>query len=530
MANRAGVSNELTSGSKIIDSKIETELDKSIYNRALAMPESLTISYSYVDASFGQVMFNGGNSYICTKDGWVINKEKTNIKAQPGWIAVLSNTPDYVYFTGTDDTFFAKLSDTEPIPLVESFEPLYDKLKELQYENDTSIVNDTKNAAAVATTNKDSSSEAINKDSDSKDLVSSGSSSKESSTGEQTKDKNSKHANMIGSVYPRQIKTSNNDKKNDSVYNNIQAVVYDLHGYQSANSPSSLSDSIHHLFCYQQPDNVSYTAAASFQSESPRGTQQPFQFYQNHSAMELTFELRWHIDEIRTLSKDGKQSYTIQDIARIAEDFTRPWGDDGLHPKLCKVILPGVSQIGYITNAQISYSGDMSGDYTPGAGVLTENGTKIEPRSIYNYFYSQISVTFTMIIVKDVKLLSANDPKGLSVAISAEGEDIKKPDNIPADQDAIEAEKKAIEEAEIDAQIAAGVTQSKDPSQQEVPASMMSDQPEPNMSQAQPADFNGTDEKGQNNFIDKAASQVKSSISSSSSSSSSSGQFSGQPE
>jgi hypothetical protein len=242
--------------------------------------------------------------------------------------------------------------------------------------------------------------------------------------------------------------------------------------------------------------------------------------------MELTFELRWHIDEIRTLSKDGKQSYTIQDIARIAEDFTRPWGDDGLHPKLCKVILPGVSQIGYITNAQISYSGDMSGDYTTGAGVLTENGTKIEPRSIYNYFYSQISVTFTMIIVKDVKLLSANDPKGLSVAISADGEDIKKPDNIPADQDAIEAEKKAIEkakkEAEIDAQIAAGVTQSKDPTQQEeVPASMMNDKPEPNMSQAPPADFNGTDENGQNGFIDKAANQVKSSVSQSSSSSSS---------
>ena len=99
----------------------------------------------------------------------------------------------------------------------------------------------------------------------------------------------------------------------------------------------------------------------------------------------------------------------IQDIAEIAEGFTRPWRNGtSLQPKLCKVILPGISQIGYITEAQIQYSGDMTGNYTSAAGVLLNGNT---PNSIYNYFYSQIDVTFTMIIVKDITLWTTSEDK-----------------------------------------------------------------------------------------------------------------------
>ena len=79
------------------------------------------------------------------------------------------------------------------------------------------------------------------------------------------------------------------------------------------------------LLCYQQPENISYTAAAQFDSPAPRGSQQPFQFYITANAMNLNFTLKWHIDEIRTLMNESGKSYSIQDIAQIAEDFTRPW-------------------------------------------------------------------------------------------------------------------------------------------------------------------------------------------------------------
>ena len=46
----------------------------------------------------------------------------------------------------------------------------------------------------------------------------------------------------------------------------------------------------------------------------------------------------------------------------------------------------------------------MSGDYSTGSGVLTGNQSSLQERAITNYFYSQLEVAFTMIIVKDISL------------------------------------------------------------------------------------------------------------------------------
>ena len=214
-------------------------------------------------------------------------------------------------------------------------------------------------------------------------------------------------------IYPQQITKRNADVYNSSVYNNVQAVVYDLaseitnDGLEKLDSSFDKSKSM--LLCYQQPENISYTAAAQFDSPAPRGTQQPFQFYIAANAMSLNFTLRWHIDELRTLIDVENRSYSIQDIAQIAEDFTRPWKKgNSIEPKLCKVILPGVQHIGYITEAQISYSGDMAGSLSVGAGVLKD---KEAARDITDYFYSQIDVTFSMIIIKDIALKSKSDKR-----------------------------------------------------------------------------------------------------------------------
>ena len=118
-------------------------------------------------------------------------------------------------------------------------------------------------------------------------------------------------------------------------------------------------------------------------------------------------------------------SYTIQDIANIAESFTRPWdasksknSAESLKPKLCHVILPGVSQIGYITEAQINLSGDMSGDYATGSGVVSSvSESTLNSNTITNYFYSQIEITFSMLVVKDIHLEPLNTSTGIAMSL-----------------------------------------------------------------------------------------------------------------
>jgi hypothetical protein len=422
----------------------EEEFDIELYNDAVSLPQCASANCPKAKdkaSNYQYGKFNGKQTF--TTDGKI---DKKNLQAQSGWITLNGQSSEYVYFknnnNASNDSYYIRITDFTAEAIISDFTPLYDALCKGLYARDNTVNNDTKNATSVATTRKGESSKKINQGGDNQALVEANNGSKVSSTGEQTKD-NSQEVGYFG-IYPQQIGTNKHDNKNDSVYNNIQVVIYDLPGYRNLEeSASDLSNSIHQLFCYQQPDQVSYTSAAQFDSPTTRGAQQPFQFYIQNNAMSLSFTLNWHIDEIRTLAKDGQTSYTIQDIAAIAEGFTRPWTTGvSVQPKLCKVILPGISEIGYITQAQISYSGPMSGDYTTGGGVLTSGNDGIPTvRSIYNYFYSQISVSFEMIIVKDIKLHAATEKQAISMAIYGEDEEIPVQNNVEAVQNKEDVEK-----------------------------------------------------------------------------------------
>lgn len=414
----------------------EETFDVELYDDAVSLPQCASVNCPKAIDDAGNYQygkFNGKQTF--TTDGKI---DKKDLQEQSGWITLNGQSSEYVYFKNSNipNSYYIRFVDFTAEAIISDFTPLYDALNDGRYSSDNTVNDNTKNATSAASTHKDDTAKEINQGSDNQEIVESNTGSKVSPTGEQTKD-NSPEVGYFG-IYPQQIGTNKHDNKNVSVYNNIQAVIYDLPGYRNLEeSASDLSNSIHQLFCYQQPDQVSYTSSAQYDSPTTRGTQQPFQFYIQNNAMSLSFTLNWHIDEIRTLAKDSKTSYTIQDIAAIAEGFTRPWTTGvSVQPKLCKVILPGISEIGYITQAQISYSGPMSGDYTTGSGVLTSGSDGIPmAHSIYNYFYSQISVGFEMIIVKDIKLHAATEKQAISMAIYGENEEIPVQNNVEAVQD-----------------------------------------------------------------------------------------------
>ena len=416
--------------SDVSQSMPESKLDTELYDKAVALPEAQSVSlYRDENNSSRQYgTFLGGTVF---KDfNGTIDASNKSVLSISGWITLNSKSDTYAWITNSLNTYIVPLNKVRPEPIVNDFQPLFDKLKDNKYINDELVIIDTAIEQSKAATFKEISSEAINFGSEDTTKYAYGSISdlndekfnynfvnctRVSNTNNEHSEAKSyvpgyKYHDVI---YPQQISKRNADVYNSSVYNNVQAVVYDLSsevtndGLEKLDSSFDKSKSM--LLCYQQPENISYTAAAQFDSPAPRGTQQPFQFYIAANAMSLNFTLRWHIDELRTLVDVENRSYSIQDIAQIAEDFTRPWKKgNSIEPKLCKVILPGVQHIGYITEAQISYSGDMAGSLSTGAGVLKD---KEVARDITDYFYSQIDVTFSMIIIKDIALKSKSDKR-----------------------------------------------------------------------------------------------------------------------
>lgn len=416
--------------SDVSQSKLESILDTELYDKAVALPEAQSVSLYRDEINsirqygtfLGGTVFKDFNGTIDT-----LNKSVQSIS---GWITLNSKSDIYAWVTNSVNTYIVPLNKVRPEPIVSDFQPLFDKLKDNKCVNDELVINDTAIEQSKAATFKEISSEAINSGSEDTTRYAYGSISDLNDekfnynfvNGTRVSNTNNEHSEAKAYVpgykyhdviYPQQITKRNADVYNSSVYNNVQAVVYDLasevtnDGLEKLDSSFDKSKSM--LLCYQQPENISYTAAAQFDSPAPRGTQQPFQFYIAANAMSLNFTLRWHIDELRTLMDVENKSYSIQDIAQIAEDFTRPWKKgNSIEPKLCKVILPGVQHIGYITEAQISYSGDMAGSLSTGSGVLKD---KEVARDITDYFYSQIDVTFSMIIIKDIALKSKSDKR-----------------------------------------------------------------------------------------------------------------------
>lgn len=399
------------------------------------LSKSLIAGGDYIYAKF-----IGSNIYK-SLDGTIDKLSKMSNKL--GWITLDNLSSDYAFLKNTTGTYIVSLSDIKPEQIITDFQALYDKLQETRFAGSDRFFNDINTALSlvvtyrniiapnIANTEQDdiithTETDQIHTLTDFKHYtlgespspallqmpIISDDNNTEQSQYKLDNDKLKKVPDYFHGVYPKQISVQPLESSlafNQNAVNEIQAIIYDLPEYNEKNYSNGKSYSI--LYCFQKPESVSYNAAASFDTVSPRGSQQPFQFYASANAIDLSFTLDFHIDEVRTLKKANGGHYSLQDIADIAENFTRPWiaeSDGGnvnsVKPKVVKVVLPGVSEIGYMTQANITYSGDMTGDMTQGGGLAS-----MSKGVITNYHYTQIQISFTLVLLKDIKLHKGSD-------------------------------------------------------------------------------------------------------------------------
>ena len=399
------------------------------------LPKSLITSGDYIYAKF-----IGSNIYK-SLDGTIDQLAKMSNKL--GWITLDNLSSEYVFLKNTVGNYIVSLSDIKPESIITDFHALYDKLQETRFAGSDRFFNDINTALSLVTTYRNiiapnianteqddiithTETDQIYTLTDFKHYtlgespspgllqmpISSDDNSTEQSQYKLDNYKLKKVPDYFHGVYPKQISVQPLESSlafNQNAVNEIQAIIYDLPEYNEKNYSNGKSYSI--LYCFQKPESVSYNAAASFDTVSPRGSQQPFQFYASANAIDLGFTLDFHIDEVRTLKKANGGHYSLQDIADIAENFTRPWiaeSDGGnvnsVKPKVVKVVLPGVSEIGYMTQANITYSGDMTGDMTQGGGLAS-----MSKGVLTNYHYTQLQISFTLVLLKDIKLHKGSD-------------------------------------------------------------------------------------------------------------------------
>lgn len=399
------------------------------------LPKSLITGDDYIYAKF-----IGSNIYK-SLDGTIDKLAKMSNKL--GWITLDNLSSDYAFLKNTVGNYIVSLSDIKPEPIITDFQALYDKLQETRFAGSDRFFNDMNTALSlvvtyrniiapnIANTEQDdiithTETDQIYTLTDFKHYTLDESPSPSllqmptNSDGQNTEQSQYKLDNYklkkvpdyFHGVYPKQISVQPLESSlafNQNAVNEIQAIIYDLPEYNEKNYSNGKSYSV--LYCFQKPESISYNAAASFDTVSPRGSQQPFQFYASANAIDLGFTLDFHIDEVRTLKKANGSHYSLQDIADIAENFTRPWiaeSDGGnvnsVKPKVVKVVLPGVSEIGYMTQANITYSGDMTGDMTQGGGLAS-----MSKGVLTNYHYTQLQISFTLVLLKDIKLHKGSD-------------------------------------------------------------------------------------------------------------------------
>ena len=399
------------------------------------LPKSLITSGDYIYAKF-----IGSNIYK-SLDGTIDQLSKMSNKL--GWITFDNLSSEYAFLKNTVGNYIVSLSDIKPESIITDFHALYDKLQETRFAGSDRFFNDINTALSLVVTHRNiiapnianteqddiithTETDQIYTLTDFKHYtlgespspallqmpISSDDNSTEQSQYKLDNYKLKKVPDYFHGVYPKQISVQPLESSlafNQNAINEIQAIIYDLPEYNEKNYSDGKSYSI--LYCFQKPESVSYNAAASFDTVSPRGSQQPFQFYASANAIDLGFTLDFHIDEVRTLKKANGGHYSLQDIADIAENFTRPWiaeSDGGnvnsVKPKVVKVVLPGVSEIGYMTQANITYSGDMTGDMTQGGGLAS-----MSKGVITNYHYTQLQISFTLVLLKDIKLHKGSD-------------------------------------------------------------------------------------------------------------------------
>lgn len=414
--------NDNQDSSDSVDAVQPLEFTKELYDEALALPEAKSVQLEYSnDATLYQYgKFKGGKTY----KNFTGEIDQKSASSAYGWIQLVNFTDEYFIFTSAGSVYIIACKDFSPEPVVLDFMPLYEKLKMW----DDSTTEKYKDPVVYSVTDKQ-----LNKDTGKYRIYNFvDESSKINEENEKEIDKSKPAEIKNGSFYyhvPGQISNSNieinkDNKSKISAYNDIQAMIYDM-----PNNDPTYSNSISQLLCYQQPESISYNAEASYEAVNTRGTQQPFQLYSNANAISLSFVLKWHNDEVKTFATgvegpttSSSTSLSLQSIADIAENFTRPWErGNSISPKLVKVILPGISEIGYMTSAQITYNGDMTGDLTNAdtkLGVYNSewqdgfgSGGYGDHQYATNYYYTQLEITFTLLIVKDIKLMAETDSK-----------------------------------------------------------------------------------------------------------------------
>ena len=439
--------NDNQNSSDSVDAVQPLEFTKELYDEALALPEAKSVQLEYSnDATLYQYgKFKGGKTY----KNFAGEIDKKSASSAYGWIQLVNFTDEYFIFTSAGSVYIIACKDFSPEPVVLDFMPLYEKLKMW----DDSTTEKYKDPVVYSVIDKQ-----LKKDTGKYriyNFVSESSKINEENEKEIDKSKLAEISN--GSFYyhvPGQVSSSNikinniTNKDKISADNDIQAMIYDMPG----NDPT-YGNSISQLLCYQQPESISYNAEASYEAVATRGTQQPFQLYSNANAISLSFVLKWHNDEVKTFSTgvydtitktSHATSLSLQAIADIAENFTRPWEfGNSVSPKLVKVILPGISEIGYMTSAQITYNGDMTGDLTVDSeGKLTTklgvkgsewqngfgSGGYGDHQYATNYYYTQLEITFTLLIVKDIKLMATTDSRAVwnivDDAVGADGKSL----------------------------------------------------------------------------------------------------------
>lgn len=201
--------------------------------------------------------------------------------------------------------------------------------------------------------------------------------------------------------------------------------LYKSSGYMACMFDENKKDVI---MCYQTPTGISYTAQGQYDDVSPRGSQQPFRYYKNASAVELNFTLAFHkCDSLKFQGSfeevDGrvssKSEYSIkelnlQEIAKKATSLTRPWkrSDTSLKPKIVYVMLPGIVAKGYLSSASISYDGDIYGDNSFGKESRTTN-LQYGSNNVASTFGS-LSISFSLSVIEEINLRSTSSSKATS--------------------------------------------------------------------------------------------------------------------
>ena len=467
---------ETQSPNSVVPPRYIAELDKDLYSKAVALPECGSVSLSYTDnaSKFKYGKFSGGVVYS-TFDGDIDEKNK-DVQAQEGWLITDRSSDEYALFRSANGSYIIAINTFTPEAIVKDFTPLYDKLNEqIKHYNsavEDSVKYDTKHVGALAASKKNAFSDFVTGFTKQEyDIIAGKTSSSTSDTISESMNKARVLLSEVDSfgktelylawllymhttllwegavlraedikarieallnenaglfnVYPKQIGAKNADVIRNNALQEVQAILYAIpdgdvsEGRLNQHASGGLiNHGIDLLVSYQTPETINYNAQGNYESVVTRGSQQPIQYYNNAGQIELSFTLKWHIDEVRTFGFRGGFDFetykTLQDIAESAENLTRPWTTDAgsNKRKLCCVILPSISRIGYIVGANISYSGDMTGSRV---GILNTSATEFRQDTattagpVSEYGYTQLEVSFSMIVVQDVTLKPADN-------------------------------------------------------------------------------------------------------------------------